>query len=422
MKEDFLHYVWQYKKFAFSGLRTVQGELLQILDTGNSLRQSGPDFFNARIILDDQKWAGNVEIHLKSSDWYLHHHERDQHYDNVILHVVWKHDAGVFRKDNSEIPVLEICHFVSPDLIRDYQKLQARKSWVNCENEIKTIPQFLMQNWNERLFFERLERKVEPINALLKESNNDWEATFFCLLAKNFGLNVNGEPFYRIACSIPFSVIRKESFDVQYLEALFFGQAGFLTSESQDNYVKELKDLHDYLSIKYQLEKNVHPPIEFFRLRPDNFPTIRLGQLAMLYHRHRNLFSKIITIKTLPEFYALFDVSVSSYWELHYNFEKSSKLKDKTLSKSFVDLLIINTVIPFKFAYDLFLGKDISEEHINILQKIAPESNSIINKFKEFGIEAVNAFETQSLLQLKNVYCDKNRCLECAVGIELLKN
>ena len=422
MKEEFLHYLWQYGKFAFSDLRTVQGESLQILDTGSTLQQSGPDFFNARIILDNQKWAGNIEIHLKSSDWYQHHHEIDRHYDNVILHVVWEHDAGVYRRDNSEISVLELNQYVSTDLVQQYENLQIRKSWINCENDIRSVPQFLMQNWSERLFFERLERKIQPINALLKETQNDWEATLFCLLAKNFGLNVNGEAFFKIARSIPFSVIRKESFDVQYLEALFFGQAGFLKEDSQDNYMKELKDLFDYLSIKYQLETDFHFMVEFFRLRPDNFPTIRLGQLAMLYHQQRNLFSKIITAKSLPEFYVLFDVSVSLYWEQHYNFEKSSKFKDKSLSKSFIDLLIINTVIPFKFAYDKFLGKDFTEDYISILQRIGPEKNTIISKFKECGIEAANAFATQSLLQLKSTYCDKNRCLDCVVGIELLKN
>ena len=422
MKEDFLHYVWQYRKFAFSRLRTVQGESLQILDVGNSIQHSVPGFFNARIILENQKWAGNIEIHFKSSDWYLYHHGRDSYYDNVILHVVWKHDAGVFRKDNSEIPVLELCHFVSPDLIHEYQKLQARKSWINCEKDIKAIPRFLMQNWNKRLFSERLERKMAPINALLKESSNDWEATFFCLLAKNFGLNVNGGTFFKIARSIPFHVIRKESFDVRCLEALFFGQAGFLTGDSQDDYMKELKDLYDYLSVKYQLKNDFNLRIEFFRLRPDNFPTIRLGQLAMLCHRQRNLFSKIIAAKSLPDFYALFDISASGYWEQHYNFEKSSKLKDKSLSRPFVDLLIINTVIPFKYAYDMFLGKNISEDYVRILQEIKPEDNSVISKFKDFGMNPVNAFETQSLLQLKNIYCDKNRCLECVIGVELLKN
>jgi hypothetical protein len=422
MKEEFLHYVWQYKKFALSGLTTAQGDHLQILHIGNSLQQAGPDFFNAQIIIGNQKWAGNVEIHLNSSNWYSHRHERDQNYDNVILHVVWKHDAEVFRKDNSEIPVLELQHYVSADLLYQYQKLQTKKSWINCENAIKAIPQFVMLNWTERLFFERLERKIEPISVLLNDNQNNWEATLFCLLAKNFGLNVNGEIFMKMAQSIPFSVIRKEAFDVQYLEALFFGLAGMLPQDTQDNYVKELKDLYDYLTIKYQLEVTNFQPVAFFRLRPDNFPTIRLAQLAMLYHLQRNLFSKVIQAKSPQEFYKIFDVSVSDYWLVHYNFEKISKWKEKSLSKAFIDLLVVNAIIPLQFAYDKSLGKDISEDSIRILEQIVPESNSIIAKFKDFGIEARNTFETQALLQLKNEYCDANRCLQCAVGMELLKN
>lgn len=422
MKEEFLHYVWQHRKFAFSGLKTVQGEPLQILQTGNSHPYSGPDFFNAQIVLGTQRWAGNVEIDLNSSDWYHHHYERDYHYDNVILHVVWKHDAVVSRKDHSEIPVLELEQYIAADLIHQYQQLQLKKNWINCENDISSVSRFLMQRWTERLFFERLERKIQPIALQLGKNQNDWEAAFFCQLAKNFGLNVNGEAFYNLAASIPFSVVRREAFDVQYLEALLFGQAGFLESDSHDNYTKELKDLYSYLFIKYQLEKPSHLPMVFFRLRPDNFPTIRLAQLAMLYHQQRNLFSKIIEAKTLPALYALFDVSVSEYWGQHYDFEKFSRLKDKMLTKSFIDLLIINTIIPFKFMYDKSLGKDSFEEHVRILQKILPESNSVTEKFKSYGIDPENAFVTQSLLQLKKEYCDKNRCLECAVGLELLKN
>ena len=422
MKEEFLHYVWQYKKFAFSGLKTVQGDSLQILHTGNSLQQAGPDFFNAQVIIGNQKWAGNIEIHLHSSHWYSHHHEKDENYDNVILHVVWKHDAEVFRKDNSEIPVLELQQYVAGNLLHHYQELQTKKAWINCENDIQTIPQFVMLNWKERLFFERLERKIKPITNILQENQNNWEATLFCLLAKNFGLNVNGEMFMKIAQSIPFSVIRKEAFDVQYLEALFFGHAGLLPSDSQDNYVKELYDLYDYLTIKYQLERNSYQSVAFFRLRPDNFPTIRLAQLAMLYHKQRNLFSKVIHVKSLPEFYSLFDVSVSEYWLKHYNFEKPSKFKEKSLSKAFIDLLVINAVIPLQFAYDKSLGKDFVEDHIRVLEQIIPENNAVIDKFKEFGIDAANAFETQALLQLKKEYCDVNKCLQCAVGMELLKN
>ncbi|MFC4817709.1 DUF2851 family protein [Flavobacterium sp. GCM10023249] len=422
MKEDFLHYVWQHKKFALSGLKTAQGDFLQILNTGYSLQQAGPDFFNAQIVIGNQKWAGNVEIHLSSSNWYSHRHESDLNYDNVILHVVWNHDAEVFRKDNSEIPVLELRNYVSLELMNQYQQLRSKKSWINCENGIRTIPQFAMLNWEERLFFERLERKMQPITALLRGNQNNWEATLFCLLAKNFGLNVNGEAFIAIAKAIPFSVIRKEAFDVQYLEALFFGLVGILPQNSQDNYVKELKDLFDYLTIKYQLETINFQPVTFFRLRPDNFPTIRLAQLAMLYHQQRNLFAKVIQAKSPNDFYAIFDVSVSDYWLVHYNFEKRSKQKGKVLSKAFIDLLVINAIVPLQFAYGKSIGKDVLEDPISILERIEPEENSIILKFREFGLEPRNALESQALLQLKNEYCDTNRCLQCAVGIELLKN
>ncbi|MES2812002.1 MAG: DUF2851 family protein [Bacteroidota bacterium] len=422
MKEDFLHYVWQNKKFDFATLQTTEGESIQILNTGNYLQQAGPDFFNAQLIIGHQKWAGNIEIHLKSSHWYLHHHETDKNYDNVILHVVWQNDSQIFRKDNSEIPVLELKEYVSPALIHQYQKLKTQKSWINCENDIQSIPQFVLKNWQERLFFERLERKSNPILQLLEENNNDWEATFFCFLAKNFGLNTNGDPFFQLANAIPFSVIRKESFDVHYLEALFFGQSNLLPKNPQDNYVKELQNSYDYLQVKYKLEKTIPQPIQFFRLRPDNFPTIRLAQFAMLYHTQRNLFSKIIEAKTIVELYALFNISVSEYWLHHYNFEKPSKYKDKTLSKSFVDLLIINTVVPFKFAYDQSLGGDSCEEHIDLLEQIQPEKNAVIDKFKDSGIESRSAFDTQALLQLKKEYCDKGKCLQCAIGLELLKN
>lgn len=422
MREDFLHYVWQNKKFDFANIFTTEGESLQILNTGNYLQQSGPDFFNAQIVIGNQKWAGNIEIHLKSSDWYLHHHETDKNYDNVILHVVWEHDTDVFRKDNVAIPVLELKKYVSTDLIHQYQRLKAQKSWINCENDLQSVPQFVLKNWQERLFFERLERKSNPILQLLEASHNDWEATFFCFLAKNFGLNTNGESFFQIAQSAPFSVIRKESFDVQYLEALLFGQANLIPVNSEDNYVRDLHNLYNYLAIKYKLEKKTSEPIQFFRLRPDNFPTIRLAQLAMLYHVQRNLFSKVIAAKPIAELYKLFDVSVSEYWLRHYNFEKPSKYKEKGLSKSFIDLIIINTVIPFQFAYERSLGKEDSEENIDLLIQIQPEKNAIVDKFKDFGIACNSAFETQALLQLKKEYCEKGKCLQCAIGLALLKN
>jgi Protein of unknown function (DUF2851) len=422
MKEDFLHYVWQYKKFDFSNLKTTSQETLNIIKVGDYTQLSGPDFFNAHIEIDNQKWAGNIEIHIKSSDWYVHNHERDDNYNNVILHVVWENDTAVFRKDNSEIPVLELKDYVSKELVNQYQKLKANKSWIYCENDIKTIPEFVFKNWQERLFFERLERKSKPIEMLLQENQNDWEATFFCFLAKNFGLNTNGDFFLKIAQSIPFATIRKEAFEVENLEALFYGKSNLLQTEKEDVYFKDLKTRYDYLLHKYQLEDVNIGQVQFFKHRPDNFPTIRLSQLANLYHKHQNLFSKLIQAKSLKAIYDIFDVSASAYWQTHYQFDKSSPKKAKSLSKSFIDLLVINTIVPFKFAYDMSLGKEQAEENINFLEQISSEKNAIIDKFKSIEIISKNAFQSQTLLQLKNEYCNKSRCLQCAVGLELLKN
>jgi len=351
----------------------------------------------------------------------VHHHERDEAYENVILHVVWEHDAEIFRSNNSEIPVLELKKYVDSATIANYQSLISPKSWIFCEKQIKEIDEFVFKNWQERLFFERLERKSKPIYELLNQTNNDWEAVLFCLLAKNFGLNTNGEIFLKIAQSIPFSIVRKESFEVENLEALLFGNAGLLDVEKEDNYFKDLKFRYFYLLHKYQIERKLFEPVQFFKHRPDNFPTIRLSQLANLYLSQQNLFSIISASNSVNSIYETFDISTSNYWKNHYQFDKESPKKKKKLSKSFVDLIIINTIIPLQFAYAKSQGKEISEDLIQLINEVAPEKNAIMDKFSSFGIKSKNAFETQSLLQLKNEYCNKSRCLECAIGMELLK-
>ncbi|HSN48243.1 MAG TPA: DUF2851 family protein [Flavobacterium sp.] len=421
MKEDFLHHLWKFKKFDALNLKTFNGEGITIVNVGQYLEFAGPDFFNAQIIIGDQKWAGNVEIHLKSSDWYVHHHERDEAYENVILHVVWEHDTEIFRKNNSEIPVLELMNYVDPATITNYQSLISPKSWIFCEKQLKDIDDFTINNWLERLFFERLERKSKPIFELLEQTNHDWEAVLFSLLAKNFGLNTNGEIFSKIAQSIPFSIIRKESFEVENLEAMLLGNAGLLDLEKEDTYFKDLKFRYFYLLHKYQLEKKIGEPVQFFKHRPDNFPTIRLSQLANLYHMQQNLFSKISTSTSVKDIYETFDVSASAYWLNHYQFDKESPKKKKQLSRTFIDLIIINTIIPLQFTYAKSQGKEISEDLIQLLNDVASEKNAIMDKFSSFGIRTKNAFESQSLLQLKNEYCNKSRCLECAVGMEMLK-
>jgi len=422
MKEDFLHYLWKFKKFDGLNLKSVQGEEITIIKTGDYLELAGPDFFNAHIEIGNQKWAGNVEIHLKSSDWYLHNHEKDAAYKNVILHVVWENDTAIFREDNTEIPVLVLKDYVSKEIIDNYNALVSPKTWISCERQLKEIDRFVFKNWQERLFFERLERKSKFIDQLLEETNQDWEAVLFCLLAKNFGLNTNGNSFLQIAKAIPFSVIRKESFEVENLEALLFGTSGLLETEKEDVYYKDLKFRYFYLLHKYQIEKIYADPLQFFKLRPDNFPTIRLSQLASLYHRHQNLFSKIIDLKSIGEVYRLLNISASSYWQNHYQFDKESPNKSKMLSKPFIDLVVINTIIPLQFAYSNIRGESIAEDLIDFINEVDSEKNAIIDKFNSLGIKSQSAFESQALLELKNEYCERKACLKCAIGLELLKN
>ncbi|WP_433815635.1 DUF2851 family protein [Flavobacterium johnsoniae] len=422
MKEDFLHYLWKFRKFDNLNLKTAQNESITIIKPGDYLELSGPDFFNAHIKIGDQKWAGNVEIHLKSSDWYLHNHEKDPAYENVILHVVWENDTAIFRENNTEIPVLVLKDYVSQEIIENYYALVSPKTWISCERQLNEIDGFIFKNWQERLFFERLERKSAFVYELLEETNQDWEAVLFCMLAKNFGLNTNGNSFLQIAKSIPFSIIRKESFEADSLEALFLGTAGLLDGENEDVYFKDLKFKYFFLLHKYQLEKTHVDPVLFFKLRPDNFPTIRLSQLAELYHKHQNLFSKIIALKSAKEVYNLMNVSSGEYWKNHYQFDKVSPMKAKPLSKSFLDLIIINTIIPIQFAYSDTIGESVTEDLIDFMVEVNSEKNAVIDKFNSFGIKSVNAFESQSLLELKNEYCNNKACLKCAVGIELLKN
>ena len=420
MKESFLHYLWQNKKFTLSELQTTEGLPITILHSGNYLQQAGPDFFNAQLIIGTQKWAGTVEIHLKSSDWYLHHHETDPAYENVILHVVWEHDTEVFRQNNTEIPVLELKNYVDTEILFHYQKLLTPKNWINCENDLSTIDSFTFSNWKERLYFERLEERSKEIESFLRQSTFDWEAVFSLFLAKGFGLNVNGTLFFDLMQSLPYPIIRKERYDVVQLEALFLGRAGLLAEEHEDVYFKELKKRWNYLAKKYPLTQTILPSVHFFKLRPDNFPTIRLVQLAQLLHVRPHLFHQCMHVETRDDFYQLFSVKPSVYWDTHYVFDKESTLKSKKLSKSFIDLLVINTVLPFMFVYQRVQNSIDSEQLIALVSELPAEKNVIIEKFSNLGIHSKNSYDSQALLQLKKHYCDLNHCLSCAIGQKLL--
>ncbi len=422
IREDFLHYLWRLKLFNFSNLEASSGEIIQILDVGRLNLDSGPDFFNGKIKIGDQIWAGNIEIHINSSDWYVHNHEVDSAYDSVILHVVWKDDMQIFRKNNTIIPTLILKNHVDLSLIDSYKKLfSKRQNWINCEGEIQYIDSFIFDNWKERLYLGRLQSKADYILLLLEQSNNDWEAVLFKLLSKNFGLKVNSDSFFNMANSFDFSVLRKASYDLLKLESLFFGQAGMLFETIEDVYFKSLKQEYDFLQVKYQLKSIHQSEIKFFRLRPTNFPTIRLSQLANLYYNKTGLFSKLIAITTIDDYYELFSVSTSSYWKTHYSFKSESKSSVKKLTKSFIDLLLVNTIIPLMFVYQQYIGKQDSELILKLIQQIKPEKNNIIDKFESLKIPVKNAFETQALIQLKNEYCTKQKCLQCVIGNEVLK-
>lgn len=423
MKEDFLHYLWEYKKFNILDLKTSGGESISIVSTGQHNLNSGPDFFNAQLKIGNQLWAGNVEIHIKSSDWFVHDHETDKAYDNVILHAVWEHDIDVFRKDNTTIPTLELKEIVSKEALNNYKKLfNKTQQWINCESDFKEIDSFVINNWLDRLYFERLERKSQEIEDLLKLSANNWEAVLFKLLFKNFGLKVNGEAFLSLANSFEFSVVRKSQSKSISLEALFFGQLGLLDNDIQNPYILELQNEYQFISNKFKLSQQGITPLQFFRLRPANFPTIRLSQLANLYFKHQNVFSKIMAANTVDELYNLFSVATSPFWETHYTFDKVSKRSQKKLTKAFIDLLLINTVIPLKFSFAKYQGKLIDDKIIEIIQNITSEKNSIVDKFNLIKSVSTSALQSQALLQLKNEYCDKNKCLQCQIGNTILSS
>ena len=424
MKESLLHFIWKYKKLQLNELVDTSNQSIAIIDTGMHNHGSGPDFFNAQINIGGQLWAGNVEIHLKSSDWYAHHHEKDANYNNVILHVVWEDDAAVFRSDNSEIPTLELKNYIPLDILDAYQELFDKNGvrFINCEKNIAYLEPFLLKNWLERLYFERLERKSEWVMKLLESSKNDWEQVLFIIFLKSFGLKINGTSFLSLAETLNFSTVRKLQSQTLALESIFFGMMHLLDSdEIIDEYYIRLQKEFKHLKNKFGLEAASVQKPEFFKLRPQNFPTVRLSQLANLYSHCENLFSKVIDASELKELRDIFEVSASEYWDNHFTFGKTSKKSVKRLTKKFIDLLVINSILPLKFCYAKHKGKEVNEEIIQIISQLKREDNGIVTKFEKYGVFVQNAKESQGILQLYNEYCTQNKCLQCAVGNSLLQ-
>ena len=422
MKEDFLHYVWKFQKFPHKNLNSTQGEAIHILHIGLYNQHDGPDFLEAQLILGDLKWIGSVELHLKSSDWYRHQHQRDKAYDNVILHVVWEDNVDVCLESGKALPTLELKDLVETGLVRDYtRKLNTPAIFIPCEKHFKGFPKSLFELWKERLFVERLEEKSARIQMLLNEEKNDWEAVLFLLLARNFGLNVNGKSFFTMAKMIPFKVIRKLQQNAPALEALLLGQAGLLSAPQEHIYAQTLREEHKYLQHKFSLPPISEVSLRFKRLRPQNFPTIRLVQLAQLYANSTGVFSRIFNRDTISTDW-MKSVGVSSFWKTHYTFERTSKAADKKLSNSFVDLLKINTLIPLYFCFQKAKGVDPSANIIGFMREIKAEKNALVSGFQALGAVAKNALDSQAFLQLKKEYCTQKKCLLCNVGVHLLNH
>ena len=420
MKEEFLQFIWKHDLFTKDNLKTTDGKKIEIITTGQANSDSGPDFFNARIRIGETIWAGNIEIHQKSSHWYRHRHNTDAAYGNVILHVVELNDSPVLIK-SQPLPTLEISY--PAEILENYEQLLKSERWIACEDKLAEVDPFILRFWFSSLMIERLESKTGDILDILQQNKNNWNETFYQLLARNFGMKTNALPFEMLAKSLPLQILSKHKNDLFQIEALLFGQSGLLNeSLLGDDYFLSLRKEYSYLYKKYGLSGIESHIWKFMRLRPINFPTIRIAQLAMLIHHSSNLFSRILETEDLAELRKLFDVSASAYWDNHYRFNKiSEEDRQKVLGETAFNNLVINTIAPLLFVYgDQHLDQAMKDRALLLLEKLAPESNQIIRKWKDLGIESRTAFETQALLQLKNKYCDHKKCLNCQLGAKII--
>ncbi len=421
MNEDFLQYAWNYHLFDSESLMSSQGNRIELVDTGRLNRDSGPDFFESRVQIDDLLWVGNVEMHLRASDWYRHNHDKDLAYNNVILHVVLENDRDVILSDGRLLPCLEL---KIPDaFLSKYQSLMSSQSWIPCQVDIPKLNDFFVNHWLDRMLLERMERKADEIRKMYHQNSNSWEETFYQLLARYFGMKVNADPFEQLARSVPLKILAKQKNSLLQLEAVFFGQAGFLDDAiTDDQYYTSLQTEYRFLQSKFKLKPIEKRRWKFMRLHPFNFPTVRIAQLSSLVYHSQSLFSKIINAETLDEFYVLLQSKASLYWEIHYRFGEKVDFKNKVLGKLTIDILIINAVVPILFVYGREIG---SSAHVDralyFLEKLKPEKNSIIKMWVKSGVEVKSAYQSQSLLHLKSEYCSKYRCLECELGNRILR-
>ncbi|PWS28556.1 DUF2851 domain-containing protein [Pedobacter yonginense] len=421
--EDFLHYVWQFKRFDFSDLQTHEGMPIQVINSGILNKNAGPDFGNAKIQIGETLWAGNVEIHIKSSDWLKHNHQSDASFENVILHVVYQHDKDINRADGSTISVLELKDRIPNDLIDKYETLFLTLADFPCQAQIKTVDKMLIDSFLSRILVERFEQKTTTVFETLAALNGNWDETFYRFLAKNFGFKVNALPFELLAKAIPQKILAKHKNDDLQIEALVFGASGFLNDKLQEEYPQKLLKEFKFLQKKYNVKPIDVSIWKFMRMRPQNFPTLRLAQFAGLIIKSNHLFSKILEVKDIHILRNLFEnLPINEYWKTHYHFKKEASEMGMQIGKASVDNILLNTIALFLFAYGKHTANQIYiNRAIQLLESLPAEQNAITDKFLEAGIKMDHAFASQGILQLKKQYCDYKKCLSCGIGIKILR-
>lgn len=414
--EELLHYVWKFRLYDASDLKTDRGEKLEIIDVGMPNTDAGPDFFNAKITIDDKKWAGNVEIHRTSDEWFRHKHDSDTAYNSVILHVVEKITRPIYNQKGQEIPQMAL--LVPEKVTRNWEYLMHNSRKIACFDTIASIPKISVNSWINALALERLERKTHDIYRHLERYNNSWEETLYVLLARNFGFGLNSDEFERLALSLPLNYIKKHSDNLFQIEALFFGQAGMLESDmAHDAYFEALQQEYHFLSHKFQLKPLTHIHFKSLRVRPQGFPQVRIAELAALMQQSEGLFTQILEKENYETIRMLFQADASEYWQTHFTFGKPTSKNTKFLGDNSLNTLLINTVAPILFAYGKKTGESkYCDRALHILESVKAERNRIVTDFKEAGITAKNAFDTQALIQLYNEYCRTRKCLYCRIG------
>jgi len=422
MNERLLQFIWQFQYFNKNNLETAAGVPLTILHPGQLNHNQGPDFSAAKIKLDTTTWAGNIEIHINASDWFSHNHTNDANYTGIILHVVWNNDSMIADVNHQPIATLELQPLVSKMMLQHYEQLMHAGSFVPCENFLPVLNDVGWLSWKERLLAERLQRKAEIVHHHLQQVNNHWEEAFWRLLARNFGMKVNAGVFEQVAMSISIQTLAKHKHQLHQIEALLMGQAALLSSGFTEDYPKLLQREYRFLAKKYGLQPVNRTP-DFLRMRPANFPTVRLAQLAVLIQQSSHLFSKILELEKVDAVYNLLDVTANDYWHYHYLFDEATPYKPKKLGKVMTDNIIINTVVPVLFAYGRFHKNEVLKERaVQLLAALPPEQNAVTKAWQLHGVKNQNAADAQALIELKTTYCNQRNCLQCAVGNKLLKN